>query len=123
MLKLLETLSVSRIERWDVSNKPRDCSEHLGCLDMSLANLEPVDPVDVVPNLPEPGQRWTVRRKATVIGAVRGGYVPIEEACSLYNISVAEFLAWERDMDRNGIPGLRSTRFQIYRDTDKQRKG
>ena len=57
-----------------------------------------------------------------MIGAVRGGYVPIEEACSLYSISVDEFLAWERDMDRNGVPGLRSTRFQIYRDTDKQRR-
>lgn len=41
-----------------------------------------------------------------------------KKACSLYNISVDEFLAWERDMDRNG----RTTRFQIYRDTDKQRR-
>ena len=89
---------------------------------MSLADLEPVNPVELVPALPRPGQRWTVRRKATVIGAVRGGYVPIEEACSLYSISVDEFLAWERDIDRNGVPGLRSTRFQIYRDTDKQRR-
>ena len=76
-----------------------------------------------MPDLSKPHQRWTVRRKAAVVEAVRGGYVPIEEACSLYNISVDEFLAWERDMDRNGIPGLRTTRFQIYRDTDKQRKG
>ena len=28
MLKLLETLSVSRIERWDVSNKSGDCGTH-----------------------------------------------------------------------------------------------
>ena len=90
---------------------------------MSRADPEPANPVDLVPALPRPRQRWTVRRKAAVIGAVRGGYVPIEEVCSLYNISVDEFLAWERDMDRNGIPGLRTTRFQIYRDTDKQRKG
>jgi hypothetical protein len=26
--------------------------------------------------LPRPRQRWTVRRKATVIEAVRGGWVP-----------------------------------------------
>ena len=39
--------------------------------------------------------------------------MPIEEACSLYNISVDEFLNWERDIDRNGIPGLRSTRYRF----------
>ena len=66
-------------------------------------------------------QRWTVRRKAAVIEAIRGGWLPIEEACELYNISVDEFLAWERDMDRHGIHGLRTTRYQIYRDTDAQR--
>jgi hypothetical protein len=65
-----------------------------------------------------PKQRWTVRRKAAVVEAVRGGCVPIEEVCTVYNLSVDEFLAWERDIDRNGIPGLRSTRYQIYRNTD-----
>lgn len=76
------------------------------------------DVLDQMPELPSPSERWTVRRKAAVIGAVRGGWVPIEEVCSLYNISVDEFLAWERDLDRNGIPGLRTTRYQIYRDTN-----
>jgi len=71
-----------------------------------------------IPELPRPAQRWTVRRKATVIQAVRGGWVPIEEICELYNISVDEFLAWERDLDRYGVAGLRSTRYQIYRDTE-----
>jgi hypothetical protein len=74
-----------------------------------------------MPALPLPQQRWTVQRKAAVIEAVRGGWMPIEEACRLYNISVDEFLNWERDIDRNGIPGLRSTRYQIYRDTDPLR--
>jgi hypothetical protein len=75
---------------------------------------------DGVPELPSAGQRWTVRRKASVVEAVRGGWMPIEEACRLYNISVDEFLAWERDIDRNGIPGLRATRYQIYRDTERK---
>ena len=79
------------------------------------------DLLNQVPQLPIPGQRWTARCKAAVIEAVRGGWVPIEEACRLYNISVDEFLAWERDIDRNGVPGLRSTRYQIYRDTDTRR--
>ena len=65
------------------------------------------DILDQSPELPSAGQRWTVRRKAAVVEGVRGGWMPIEEACRLYNISVDEFLAWERDIDRNGIPGLR----------------
>src|SRR4029079_13797387 len=84
---------------------------------MSLANQ--FSPFDLVPALPRPGERWTPFRKATVIGAVRVGSAPLHEVCETYSISVDEFLAWERDMDRYGIPGLRSTRYQIYRDTDK----
>jgi hypothetical protein len=79
------------------------------------------DVVGPLPELPSPGERWTARRKAAVVEAVRGGWMPIEEACRVYNISVDEFLAWERDIDRNGVPGLRSTRYQIYRDTDIRR--
>src|SRR5258708_7891961 len=75
-----------------------------------------------IPELPSPRQRWTVRRKAAVIRAVRGGWMPIEEVCEGYNISVDEFLAWERDIDRYGIHGLRSTRLQIYRDTGRERR-
>ena len=90
---------------------------------MSVVQLYPTDDsIDRVPALPRRSQRWTVRRKATVIEAVRGGWVPIEEICELYKLSVDEFLAWERDVDRYGVPGLRATRFQIYRDTDKERR-
>jgi uncharacterized protein DUF1153 len=70
--------------------------------------------------LPRAGQRWTVQRKATVVEAVRGGWVPIDEACVLYNISIDEFIAWERDLDRYGVHGLRTTRYQIYRETEKK---
>ena len=85
------------------------------------ANDEWTDFLAQVPELPRLRQRWTVRRKAAVIEAVRGGWVPIEEVVELYNVSVDEFLAWERDMDRHGIHGLRSTRYQIYRDTEVRR--
>jgi hypothetical protein len=71
--------------------------------------------------LPSPGQRWTVRRKAALVEAVRGGWLAIDEACQRYNLSVDEFVAWERDLNRYGVHGLRSTRYQIYRDTDAQR--
>ena len=73
-----------------------------------------------IPDLPSPTQRWTVRRKAIVIEAVRGGWVPIEDVCEVYDISVDEFLAWERDIDRYGLRGLPSTRLQIYRDTERR---
>jgi hypothetical protein len=56
-----------------------------------------------IPELPSLGQRWTAQRKAAVIEAVRGGWVPIEEICRLYNLSADEFVAWERDSDRRSI--------------------
>jgi hypothetical protein len=46
--------------------------------------------------------------------------VPIEEVCRLYDLSIDEFLAWERDLDRHGIHGLRTTRYQIYYHTRMQ---
>ena len=86
---------------------------------MTVVQLHAPNELEFVPDLPKPGERWTVRRKATVIQAVRGGWVPVEEVCEMYDISVDEFLAWERDVDRYGIHGLRTTRVQIYRDTEK----
>ena len=38
-----------------------------------------------------------------------------EEACERYMLSLEELAAWEAAFDRNGIPGLRVTRLQIYR--------
>jgi hypothetical protein len=89
-----------------------------------LANDDGLDDLfGRIPPLPSPRKRWTVRRKAAVVEAVRGGWVPVEEVCSLYKLSVDEFLAWERDIDRYGVPGLRATRYQIYRQTEARRDG
>ena len=74
-----------------------------------------------IPELPALSKRWTVRRKAALINAVSGGWLAIDEACQHYNLSVDEFVAWERDLDRHGIHGLRTTRYQIYRDTEARR--
>jgi hypothetical protein len=66
--------------------------------------------------LPRPDiKRWTVRHKAAVILAVRVGMISLQEACLRYELSVEEFLAWQRAVERHGIPGLRATRLQIYR--------
>ena len=55
------------------------------------------------------------------VAAVRSGALSLQEACRRYNLSVEEFLAWQRSIDRYGVPGLRVTRLQIYRDTDALR--
>jgi hypothetical protein len=73
-------------------------------------------------DLPQPGTtRWVVRRKAVVVCAVRSGAITLQEVCQRYRLSVEEFLAWQRAIDAYGVPGLRSTRLQIYRDTDAAR--
>ena len=70
--------------------------------------------------LPPPDtKRWVVRHKAVVVQAVRNGSISLEEARERYELSIEEFLAWERAIDRYGVPGLRATRVQIYRDTDE----
>ena len=75
------------------------------------------------PELPSPDtKRWVVRRKAIVVAAVRNGSISLQEACRRYKLSVEEFLAWQRAIDRYGVPGLRVTRLQIYRDTDEARR-
>jgi Protein of unknown function (DUF1153) len=51
---------------------------------------------------------------------VRGGWVPVEEVCQLYDLSADEIVAWERDIDKYGVHGLRTSRLQIYRDTEKR---
>ncbi|HTV89364.1 MAG TPA: DUF1153 domain-containing protein [Stellaceae bacterium] len=71
--------------------------------------------------LPSPDtKRWVVRRKAVVVQAVRSGLISLQEACRRYNLSLEEFLAWQRAIERYGVPGLRVTRLQIYRDTDEE---
>ena len=91
-----------------------------------MTNLDPVDVSGYPPapavELPSPNPpRWVVRRKAVVVAAVRSGALSLQEACRRYNLSVEEFLAWQRSIDRYGVPGLRVTRLQIYRDTDALR--
>ena len=64
---------------------------------------------------PRDTKRWVIRRKAEVVAAVRGGLLTIEEACKRYTLSVEEFEAWQRAIDKHGLAGLRTTRLQRYR--------
>jgi transposase-like protein len=76
-----------------------------------------------MPELPPPDVRWTVPRKAAVVEAVSEGGISIEEVCRLYRLSIEELLAWKRDLDRHGRPGLRATRYQMYRDQKTGKNG
>ncbi len=67
-------------------------------------------------DLPPPStKRWVIRRKAEVVAAVRGGLLTLEEACDRYQLTVEEFLSWQKAIDQFGLPGLRATRVQQYR--------
>ena len=73
-------------------------------------------------DLPPPDtKRWVTRRKAVIVSAVRTGVISLEEVCRQYELSVEEFLAWQRAVDTHGVSGLRVTRLQIYRDTPPSR--
>jgi Protein of unknown function (DUF1153) len=59
-------------------------------------------------SLPPPNtRRWVASRKAQVVAAVEGGLLTIDEAMARYRLSHEEFFAWQRAMDRAGVPGLR----------------
>ena len=79
---------------------------------LTLDSLPPRDP-----------RRWVVRRKAEVVAAVNGGLLTIDEACERYDLTIEEFAAWQRAVDRSGMQGLRVTKLQHYRDLyDRQQK-
>jgi hypothetical protein len=75
---------------------------------------------DQLDELPAPGiTRWVIRRKAQVVQAVQAGVLSVEEVCKRYSVSVEEFEAWQRSFRQHGVYGLRTTRSQIYRDSDR----
>jgi len=60
-------------------------------------------------------RRWTIRRKAALLQALRGGALTLEKARDRYALPVEEIRAWERDLERHGLYVFRATRLQIYR--------
>ncbi len=72
---------------------------------LTLADLPPADT-----------KRWVIRRKAEVVAAVRGNLISLEEACERYQLTNEEFDAWQIAIDKHGMPGLRTTRLQHYRE-------
>jgi uncharacterized protein DUF1153 len=62
-----------------------------------------------------------VRRKAALIEAVRTNQITLGEAYRRYELSPEEFANWVATISKHGVPGLRATRFQIYRDSPVSR--
>jgi hypothetical protein len=73
-------------------------------------------------SLPLPTERWVTRRKAALIAAVRNGEITLEEACRQYRLSPEEFAGWLAAFEKHGVPGLRTTRLQIYRDEPRSNR-
>jgi hypothetical protein len=56
-----------------------------------------------------------------IVNAVHSGIISLEEVCRCYELSIDEFVTWRRAIETHGIPGLRVTRLQIYRDAPQAR--
>src|SRR3954469_10333368 len=83
--------------------------------------LAPDGSVLTLADLPRPdAQRWVASRKAIIVAAVRGGLLSMSDACARYRLTTEEFLSWQTQVDRDGLQGLRTTRIQEYRGTDRR---
>src|SRR5258707_7320967 len=82
-------------------------------IDDCIDGNEVIDRFSQKPELPSSGQRWTVRRKATVIEAVRRGWISIDELTRRYRLSIDEFVAWERDLQDRESTRLNSSHAHI----------
>lgn len=71
-------------------------------------------------DLPLPTDRWTIRRKAEVVAAVRDGVLSLDDACKRYTLTVEEFESWGHALDKHGVQALRTTRLQTYRGRNPQ---
>ncbi|MBV9571392.1 MAG: DUF1153 domain-containing protein [Alphaproteobacteria bacterium] len=72
-------------------------------------------PVRMVQPPPANLKRWSARRKAEVVTAVRGGMLSLEDACHRYALTVEEFLSWESAIHQYGLSGLRVAEIQHHR--------
>jgi hypothetical protein len=98
--------------------RPRSAQNRLNSIaEQSTEQSPPMD------DLPPPNTtRWTVRRKAEVVVAVRSGTITMEEALRRYQLTEEEFLSWQRAFETHGLAGLRTTRAQQYRGSRPARR-
>jgi hypothetical protein len=84
-----------------------------------LMPKSPAAPTDDVVLPPVDTKRWSPSRKAAIVAAIRAVLITREEACERYLLSEEELRSWEQSLDQNGVPGLRTTRLQCYRGTQR----
>ena len=48
--------------------------------------------------------------------SARSRLLTIDEVCDRYGLTIEEFTSWQRAIDRVGMPGLRVTRIQQYKE-------
>ena len=56
---------------------------------------------------PSSTTRWTPRRKAEIVAAVRSDLISPDGACHRYNLTSEEFASWLRLFEKHGVAGLR----------------
>jgi len=59
--------------------------------------------------------RWTPKRKAEVLNALKRGELTREEAMAEHGLSEAELISWMRRQARHGLDGLAVGRTQELR--------
>lgn len=74
-------------------------------------NGEPVTRDD----LPDASGRWTPKRKALVVAAIRGGLITLEEAGQRYHFSPAEIERLGQLINQHSLEGARVTYAKQYR--------
>ena len=60
--------------------------------------------------------RWTPQRKAVLLLAIDYQLLSVAESLERFALTEEELASWRRALGRHGVPGLRATRLQIYRD-------
>jgi hypothetical protein len=64
---------------------------------------------------PESTGRWKPPRKEQLLHEIATGALTRAEALEQYGLSADELAEWQKAYDAHGLPGLRSTRSQMYR--------
>jgi Protein of unknown function (DUF1153) len=65
--------------------------------------------------IPARPKRWMPQRKAEILAAVRRGTISLRQACDIYELSLEEFLTWQRGDALYGLAGLRATAVPLRR--------
>lgn len=65
--------------------------------------------------------RWMPSRKAELVSFIDRGVLTFAEAQRQHDLSSEELAEWRTSLAAHGVPGLRTTRLQIYKQTSVKR--